>query len=226
TIGVLALILNSEVAINLINSLVINFLPIKPLPKFDFENGVPEKCRTFVVVPGMFHDIDSVDELLKRLEVNYLGNKDKNIYFALLMDFTDSLQENMSKDKDFVQYVNERIKALNIKYSDGAGRFFMFYRKRVWNSNEDIFMGWERKRGRLREFNQVLRGSRDTTFIIDETSFSELPINIKYIITLDEDTLMPRDAAKQLIGCIAYPLNNAVMDQKTGTVISGYGIIQ
>jgi cellobiose phosphorylase len=223
---VLISVLNSEIAVNLVNSLVVSFLPVKPLPKFDFKSGVPDEFRTFAVVPGMFRDAGSADELLRRFEVNYLSNKDKNIYFALLMDFTDSLQENTPKDKDAVSYVANRINELNDKYPDGNKRFFLFHRKRLWNGKEKVFMGWERKRGKLREFNQVLRGKRDTTYIISDDEFSGLPDNIKYIITLDEDTRMPKDSASQLIGCIAHPLNRAIVDSKTNIVSSGYGMIQ
>lgn len=224
--AVLIFILNSEIAVNLVNSLVVGFLPVKPLPKFDFKNGIPDEFRTFAVVPGMFRDAGSADELLRRFEVNYLSNKDKNIYFALLMDFTDSLQESAPKDKEAVAYMADRIDELNNKYSGGTKRFFLFHRKRLWNGKEKVFMGWERKRGKLREFNQVLRGKRDTTYIISDDEFSGLPGNIKYIITLDEDTRMPKDSASQLIGCIAHPLNRAIIDSKTNIVTNGYGMIQ
>ncbi|MEK7176827.1 MAG: glucoamylase family protein [Patescibacteria group bacterium] len=224
--AVLIFILSSEVGTNLLNSLIVSFLPIKSLPKFDFKNGVPDEFRTFVVTSGMFRNISSINELLRRLEVNYLSNKDKNIFFGLLMDFTDALEESMPKDRGLTIYVSDEINKLNKKYSNGERKFFLFYRKRLWNPKENVFMGWERKRGKLREFNQLIRGSQNTTYIIDNNKFSQLPRNIKYVITLDEDTRMPKESASQLIGCIAHPLNRAILDEKTNVVRGGYGIIQ
>jgi len=219
----LIFILNSDITINLVNIFISNLIPVRSLFRLDLSSGVSSKQATFVVVPSMFRDSLGAKELLRRLEVNYLSNSADNIYFALLMDFRDSNMEVTPLDQVLVEQINQGIEALNQKYSSGPKKFFLFHRRRMWNPEENVFMGWERKRGKLREFNLFLRNKRPTSYV--ESLPEDLP-HIKYILTIDEDTRLPKDSAIKLIGCIDHPLNRPVVDTVSGKVISGYGIIQ
>ena len=219
----LAFILNGDIAVNLINIAVSSLLPVRSLFRLDLSSGVGLDQATFVVIPSMFRDGKSARELLRRLEVNFLGNSDNNIYYALLMDLKDSNMESISSDQILVEQINQGIENLNKKYPAVVNRFYLFHRRRIWNPHENVFMGWERKRGKLREFNLFLRGKRPTSYA--ESLPEKLPF-IKYVLTIDEDTRLPKDSAIKLIGCIDHPLNRPVLDFVTQKVVSGYGIIQ
>ncbi len=220
---ILVFILNCDIVINLINLSVVSFIPVRMLPQLDLSSGVELRQSTFVVIPSMLRDSKNSQELLKRLEVNFLSNSDQNIYFALLMDFKDSKMETTTSDQILVEQMNEGIRELNKKYKAKVDRFYIFHRRRIWNPNENTFMCWERKRGKLREFNLLLRNIRPTSYF--EALPKDLP-SIKYVLTIDEDTRLPKDSAIKLIGCIDHPLNRPILDEKKGKVISGYGIIQ
>ena len=219
----LVFVLNCDITINLVNIFISNLIPVRGLFRLDLSSGVSAEQATFVVVPSMFRDSSGIKELLRRLEVNYLSNSTDNVYFALLMDFKDSNMEVTSSDQKLVDQVSRGIEDLNLKYPASIRKFYLFYRRRIWNPEENVFMGWERKRGKLREFNLLLRNERPTSYI--EVLPEGLPF-IKYILTIDEDTRLPKDSAIKLIGCIDHPLNRPVIDTVSGKVISGYGIIQ
>lgn len=216
-------VLNFDVTINLINIFISSFVPVRALFRLDLSSGLSQKQATFVVVPSMYRDNKSAQELLKRLEVNFLCNSSEYIYYALLMDFKDSKTEINVADQSLVEQVKSGIKDLNKKYPSKVNKFYLFHRHRIWNPHENVFMGWERKRGKLREFNLLLRNKRKTSYV--ESLPANLP-HIKYILTIDEDTRLPKDAAIKLIGCIDHPLNRPVIDHISQKVISGYGIIQ
>lgn len=220
---VIVFVLNCDIGVNLLNILISNFIPVRALFRLDLSSGVSSKQATFVVIPSMFRDENSAQELLRKLEVNYLGNSSDNVYFALLMDFRDSNIERLPDDEKLVEEIRRGIIKLNEKYSVGRDKFYLFHRKRIWNYQEKAFMGWERKRGKLREFNLLLRNKRPTSFV--ESLPADFPF-IKYVLTIDEDTRLPKDSAIKLIGCIDHPLNRPVVDPVSQKVVSGYGIIQ
>lgn len=219
----LVFILNCDITINLVNIAISSLIPVRALFRLDLSAGTSLKQATFVVIPSMFRDEKSTKELLRRLEINYLSNRDENIYFALLMGFKNSQTEVEVTDQVLVDQVKLGIKVLNQKYPSTVNRFYLFHRKRIWNPHENVFMEWERKRGKLREFNLFIRGKRQTSYV--ESLPKDLPF-IKYILTIDEDTRLPKDSAIKLIGCIDHPLNRPVIDVRSGRVIRGYGIIQ
>ncbi len=193
------------------------------LPKLFFEDVIPEDFKTVVVIPAIFNDVEKVKEQLKQLEVHYLNNREVNLYYAILGDFADAREEEMANDDEIVEAGIKGVKKLNQKY--GQGKFFYFHRKRQWNKQEKIWMGWERKRGKLIEFNRLLLKEGETSYSY-QSGRIELLEDIRYVITLDADTLLPRDIAKRLIGTIAHPMQKARMDADGKRVISGYGIIQ
>ena len=217
------LMLAFEISIHATNTIFSHFLPVKNLPRIKLEKDVGENCRTFVVIPSMLRSEESTHELIGKLEASFLGNNEKNIYFALLFDFKDSSKETTEKDSDLLSHMNNEISRLNDLYGKGEKIFFGLVRKRIWNEKEGVFMGWERKRGKLREFNELLRGKLDTSYINGENILSVG--HIKYVITLDEDNEMPQDTARKLIGTIMHPLNAPVLNN-SNQVVRGYGIIQ
>ncbi len=225
-IGVLSLVAVSQPAVALVNALATLIVPPNRLPRMDFSEGIPPESSTLVVVPSMLTSVANVEELAKALEVRFLANRDKNLHFALLTDFMDADRETLPDDEQLLRLAQERIEELNERYSaEENGTFFLFHRPRLWNPVEGVWMGYERKRGKLADLNSFLRGGPATRFslIVGETA---LLSNVKYIITLDTDTQLPRDAARQLVGAMVHPLNRARYDEEKQRVCEGYGILQ
>lgn len=216
----------SQLAVALLNWL--STLLVKPrlLPRLDYSAGIAPDCRTLVAVPTMLTSAHGIDRLLETIEIHYLANRDSNLYFALLTDFRDAPQETMPEDEALLQRVRVGIERLNQKYpSDRPGIFFLFHRPRRWNAVESLWMGYERKRGKLTEFNAFLRGGSRDCFSAVVGDPSVLP-GVKFVITLDTDTQLPREAARQLVGTIAHPLNRPQFDPVRGIVTEGYSILQ
>ncbi len=179
-----------------------------------------------VVVPTLLTSVEGVGELIDHLEVLALGNLDPCLHFAILSDFTDAPAADMPGDAAILDAARAGIDSLNARHGEGrSDRFFLAHRVRKWNPGESVFMGWERKRGKIEEWNRLLRGATDTSFSLERGDASILPA-VRYCITLDSDTRLPRDAAKKLIGIAAHPLNQAHFDARLGRVTEGYGILQ
>ena len=216
----------SALAVPLVNRLVTLVLPPHVLPRMDFSQGIPSVHRTMVVVPTLLSRPQEIDDLLEALEIRYLGNRDPNLFFALLTDFRDAPKCTLPDDSALLTHARTAVQMLNETYSeDRPCIFYLFHRPRVWNQYERVWMGYERKRGKLEQFNALLRGGEKTAFsdIVGDTSILG---SIKYIITLDTDTQLPRDAARTLIGNIAHPLNRPVYDADKGRIVGGYAILQ
>jgi hypothetical protein len=214
----------ADCAVALMNQFATTLFPPKPMPKLNFSKGVPAEYSTMVVVPTLLMNEAQMARVVRDLEVRFLANRDANVHFALLTDPPDAAQQFDDKDKLAGQCAH-LIEGLNAKYaSENRGSFFLFHRHRCYNEAEGVWMGWERKRGKLLDFNRLLLTTADN-FPVKAGNLSLLR-NIKYVITLDADTQLPRDAAHRLIGAIAHPLNRAVIDTETNTVVEGYGILQ
>jgi cyclic beta-1,2-glucan synthetase len=218
--------LASELAVSLINYLVARLLPPVVLPKMDFKDGVPEECPTFIVMPTMLLGPESGRELARRLEIHYLSNPDAHFRYALLTDFADASAEIHPQEEAWLTSAVREIRALNSQYAaDGPDLFFLLHRSRRWNPSMNRWMGWERKRGKLNEFNKLLRGAQDTGFSTITGDLEQLP-PIRYVITLDTDTRLPREAARRLVATMHHPLNRPRFDPASGRVVEGYGILQ
>ncbi|HNT88144.1 MAG TPA: glycosyltransferase family 2 protein, partial [Candidatus Hydrogenedentes bacterium] len=215
-----------HLAIGVVNWLVTVFVGPLLLPRMDFRNGIPPEHRTMVVVPTMLTSARAIHDLLETIELHYVANCDRNLHFALLTDLKDAPQAVMPEDAELIREVREGIESLNEKYeNDRTDAFFLFHRPRRWNEQDNVWMGYERKRGKLKEFNALLRGGPSDSFqeiVGDKAVFPE----IRYVITLDTDTQLPRDAGRGLVEAMAHPLNRPVFDTKRQRVIDGYGIIQ
>jgi hypothetical protein len=214
---------SSQSAVQLMNFLITSMLPAEILPKLDFTEGIPEDCVTMVAVPTLLLNEKQVRGLVETLEVRFLGNHDPNIHFALLTDLPDS-REPAREDNPLITLCSELIRELNEKYAGQNGSFFLFHRHRVYNPREKSWMGWERKRGKLLDLNKLLRGQFDG-FPVKVGELSVLP-RVRFVITLDSDTELPRGSAHRMIGTLAHPLNQAIIDPETNTVVDGYGILQ
>jgi cyclic beta-1,2-glucan synthetase len=213
----------SELALNLINRFVTYQIPPRPVPKLDFRSGIPADARTLVVVPTLCGSPERVVEIFEQLEVRALGNSDPHLHFAVLADFPDSATESMPADTPVLAAAAAKVDALNRRY--GADRFFYFHRVRRWNAGERCWMGWERKRGKLEQFNRLLRGEAVTDFAVQLGDLSALP-RVRYVITLDSDTQLPPGAAVRMIGAMAHPLNRPRFDPTLRRVREGYGVLQ
>ncbi|HQH27602.1 MAG TPA: hypothetical protein PLP17_09425, partial [Oligoflexia bacterium] len=216
----------SEFAINFVQWLVTKFTSPVPLPKLDFEDGISDSARTAVVVQTMFSDMDTVTRTIENLEIRAIGNMDPNLAFGVLADLPEASSEVLPGDTGVINRAKELIAALNERYCPNRPpRFFMMCRKRVFNDKEGKFMPWERKRGKIMEFNRLLRGETKTTFNVIAADLDFLR-GCRFVITLDNDTQLPRGVAQKLVGTAAHPLNRAVFNPQTDTVLKGYSIIQ
>ncbi|MFC5743287.1 glycoside hydrolase family 94 protein [Dyella tabacisoli] len=225
-IAIPAAILASQLAQSLLNWLATLTITPRLLPRIDYSKGIPASARTMVVVPSMLASTQDIEDLVEALEVRFLGNRDPNLHFALLTDFTDAASETLPEDAALMRLARQRIDALNEKYvRTGIDRFFLFHRPRQWNATERCWMGHERKRGKLAELNALLRGNPHDRYALIVGNIATLPA-VKYIITLDTDTQLPRDSAHEFIGTIDHPLNRAVYDPERRRVIAGYAILQ
>jgi len=225
-VALLSLVPASAIAVNLINWIVTHIVPSGTLPKMDFRRGIPAGCRTMVVIPAFLSSEDEVESLLRQLELHFLSNTDPHLHFALLTDFADAPQERMDQDDVLLERARTGIRALNRRYAaDSSGPFYLFHRRRLWNPGEEQWMGWERKRGKLREFNRLLRGGDETSFIVKLGDLDVLS-EIRYVITLDADTVLPRESARRLVATLAHPLNRAQFDPDSDQVTAGYTVLQ
>jgi hypothetical protein len=215
---------SSQSAVQIMNYLATMLISAQILPKLDFTEGLPGDCVTMVAIPTMLMNEKQVRKLVDALEVRFLGNKDPNLHYALVSDMPDSPSQP-DEDNSLVQFATRLIERLNEKYlGHGGGSFFLLHRHRVYNPRERLWMGWERKRGKLMDLNNLLRGQFDS-FPHKVGDLSLLP-SIRYVITLDSDTDLPRGTANRLVGAIAHPLNQAIIDREKGIVVAGYGILQ
>ena len=230
-IGVLGVIAFSELGIALINWLATVLVPPQPLPRMDFSEGIPASALTLVAVPSMIGSVHGIDALVESLEVRFLANRDRHLHFALLTDFLDAKEQVLENDQALLDHAAEQIERLNARYAPehaeqgGGDLFFLFHRPRQWNPRERAWMGYERKRGKLAALNRLLRGGGSEAFL-RVVGNTEALARVRYVITLDTDTRLPRDAARELVATLAHPLNRARFDEKRRRVTRGYGILQ
>jgi cyclic beta-1,2-glucan synthetase len=225
-VGLLALIPASDLATAAVQRVVSRLSRPRRLPRLDLEHGIPEQGRTMVIVPTLFGSIEAVDEMMAHMEVLALGNPDPRLHFAVLSDFTDADEQHRPGDEAILHAARTGIEELNARHrSTRADRFYLFHRDRLWNAQESRWMGWERKRGKIEEFNRLLRGATDTSFhhVVGDRAILR---DVRYCLTLDSDTRLPRDAARELIGIILHPLNQPEVDPALRRVTQGYGILQ
>ena len=225
-VGILLLLCASQLAVALTNWLATLLARPHLLPRMDFSKGIPPESCTLVVVPTLLGSSQNVEDLVEALEVRFLANRDENLYFSLLTDFPDAPEETLPEDQPLLRLAQSRIEELNEKYRNTKGdTFFLFHRPRRWNPQERLWMGYERKRGKLAELNSLLRGGSQECFSL-VVGKSAVLSNVKYVITLDTDTQLPRDSARQFVGAMAHPLNRARYDEQKQRVCEGYGILQ
>jgi hypothetical protein len=215
-----------QTAVELVNNGVSAVFEPKPLPKLDYNEGIPDNCATLVTVPTLLLNEKQVRELLVDMEARYLANRDPNLHFALLTDLPDSVTKPHDKDFDFlVELAVQLIGELNAKYGAAKrGSFLLLHRHRIFNIRQGVWMGWERKRGKLLDLNRLLANQFDA-FPIKAGNLDALK-QIRYILTLDSDTQLPNRSAARLIGAMAHPLNQAIIDPHKRIVTAGYGILQ
>ncbi|MDD2921650.1 MAG: glucoamylase family protein, partial [Anaerolineales bacterium] len=222
--GMLGLGLAFETAITLVNWNVSHRIKPQSLPRMDFSEGIPAGNRTMVVIPTLLESADELNHLLQELELYYLSNPDPLLTYALLTDFGDAPNENMPEDEHLLALASAGIENLNKKYPR-AIPFYLFHRRRQWNSSEGVWMGWERKRGKLADFNRLLLNLGETPYVT-QVGDADILSDIKYVITLDADTSLPQGSANRLIATLAHPLNHAEFSEDGRTVVAGYTVLQ
>ncbi len=227
-LALVGLIPASEIAVALLNRGITTQFGPKTLPALELRDGIPADLRTLLVVPTLFASRADVEQQIDRLEVHALASAGGELYLALLSDWTDSGTETAPDDDALLAAAVEGIARLNREYPGGeAGdRFLLLHRRRVWSESERKWIGWERKRGKLHELNRLLRGATDTTFMSGVSGAARVPPGVRYVITLDSDTRLPRGAARRLVGKMAHPLNHPRIDPRAQRVVEGHAVLQ
>lgn len=225
-VGIMSFLSSSQLAVALVNSGATLLATPHALPKLDFSEGIPSQFRTLVIVPTMLTNTASIEELIEALEVRFLANRDEHLHFGLLTDFIDAASQTMPQDGELLEIVHNGIDALNEKYANGRENiFFLFHRPRRFDAKDGIWMGYERKRGKLADLNLLLRGRVTESFSLIVGDVQVLS-DVQYVITLDTDTVLPRDAARQFVGTMAHPLNRPRYDEAKKIICEGYAILQ
>jgi cyclic beta-1,2-glucan synthetase len=227
-LAMLGLVPAFDAAVAVLNRVVTGGVGATTLPGLALRAGVPASLRTVVAIPALLDSHAAIETLIEQLEVHHLSSPDGEIYFALLTDWSDAAAEQVPGDRALLQAAAAGIERLNSRYEAGlAGpRFMLCHRQRVWSEGQRVWMGLERKRGKLHEFNRLLRGATDTTFVDYAGTGVAVPAGVRYVITLDADTRLPRDAARRLVGKMAHPLNRPRYDHASGRVLDGYAVMQ
>jgi len=227
-LGALGAIPAIDAAVALVNRGVMRGFGATLLPALELRAGVPSQLRTVVAVPTMLTTRAAIEEQVERLEIHHLASPEGDLHFALLSDWRDAATEHLEGDADLLKTAADGIAELNHRYgpAPGGARFLLLHRRRIWNAGEGRWIGWERKRGKLHELNRLLRGASDTTFMHWNGQLPVVPTDVRYVVTLDADTRLPRDTVRRLIGKMAHPLNRPRFDAGAGRVVEGYAVLQ
>ncbi|MDR3517918.1 MAG: glucoamylase family protein [Azospirillaceae bacterium] len=222
-----------DAGVALVNRAVAFCIRARPLPALELREGIPAHLRTLVAVPTLLTTPEAIAEQIERLEIHYLASTTGELHFALLSDWTDAATEHAEHDEallaaaaDGIARLNQRHRVANPEPGGNTDRFLLLHRRRIWNQSEGRWIGWERKRGKLHELNRLLRGASDTSFLAIAGTPPGVPPDVRYVVTLDSDTRLPRDTVRRLIGKMAHPLNRARFDAGAGRVVEGYGVLQ
>jgi cyclic beta-1,2-glucan synthetase len=227
-LGALGAIPAIDAAVALVNRGVTQGFGATLLPALEFRQGVPSHLRSLVAVPTLLTNLESIEEQIERLEIHYLANLEGDLHFALLSDWADGEAEHVEGDAELLAAAAAGIARLNQRHgrASGGDRFLLLHRRRLWNEGEGRWIGWERKRGKLHELNRLLRGASDTTFLDINGQPPVVIADVRYVITLDADTKLPRDTVRRLVGKMAHPLNRPRFDTAAGRVVEGYAVLQ
>ncbi|HEX5669076.1 MAG TPA: cyclic beta 1-2 glucan synthetase, partial [Chitinophagaceae bacterium] len=224
--AILSVIAASHLAVTIVNWLTTIFIQPRLVPRMNYTKGIRAGSRTIVVIPAMLNSIEQLESLVESIEVYFLANRDEYLHFGLLTDFPDSQTETMPEDEQILSWTKQKIEDLNKKYNSRDNSiFFLLHRPRKWNRIDKIWMGYERKRGKLTDLNGILRGEGKDRFSLIVGNQQLFP-DIKYVITIDSDTQLPRDSARSIVASMAHPLNKPHFDEKKQRVTEGYGILQ
>ena len=213
-----------DAAVAVVNRLVTAGIGATRLPALSLREGVPPHLRTLVVVPTLLTSLAAIKTQVERLEIHHLASPEGDLYFALLSDWADAASEAEPADADLLAAAVAGIERLNLRYGPApeGPRFLLLHRHRQWSESEGAWIGWERKRGKLHELNGLLRGDATTSFLPGPAP----PEGVRYVVTLDADTRLPRDTVRRLIGKMAHPLNRPRLDDVSGRVVEGYAVLQ
>ena len=216
-----------DLGATVVSRFILAFARPVALPAMDLQAGVPAELRTIVVIPTLLSSRRAIAAVIERLEIHYLSNASEDLTFALLSDWTDAASQSTPEDEPLLRVAVEGIARLNAVHSRrDSDRFLLLHRRRMWSETQQYWIGWERKRGKLQELNRLLRGATDTTFVPVDGRPPSVPPDVRYVVTLDSDTRLPRDTIARLVGKMAHVLNRPRLDPERRLVVEGYGILQ
>jgi len=224
-LAVISLIPVTGISIEIVNKIMTSIIPPAPVLSMDFSEGIPKSHRTIVAMPVLLENEKQIEDYTQKMERYYLGNKHENLYFAILGDFSDATERQIPEDEKIIGYAKQCIEKLNEKYPSESMRFSLFIRYRKYNDSQGCWMGWERKRGKLEEFNELILGSENTSYEVMVCDKKILK-SFRYVITLDADTELIRESAHRLVGVMAHPINRPVLNREKTKIVRGYSIVQ
>jgi cyclic beta-1,2-glucan synthetase len=227
-LGLLGAVPAVDTAVAMVNRAITRGFGATPLPALALRDGLPPHLRTLVAMPTLLTASAAIEEQIGQLEVHHLASLDGELHFALVSDWLDAPTQSVDGDEALLETAAAGIARLNRQYglAPGGPRFLLLHRRRVWNAGEARWIGWERKRGKLHELNRLLRGATDTSFVPIDGQPPTVPADVRFVITLDADTRLPRDAAHRLVGKMAHPLNRPYFDPAAGRVVTGHAVLQ
>jgi cyclic beta-1,2-glucan synthetase len=219
----------SEALLSLAQRIMAESVRVQALPRLDFANGIPERHRALVVMPTLLASVANNAQLVHRLELHWLANREEHAQFALLTDWADAAQASLPADGPLLDDALQRIAALNAKYPVAPGaapRFLLLHRPRSWSDTEQRWMGWERKRGKLEMLVRLLASGDGSGFLPLADGLRLAAGRTPYVLTLDSDTGLPPGVLRDLVAIAAHPLNAPEIDLQSRRVVAGFGILQ
>ena len=164
--GLALLLPASEIAIYLVNRGINHIIKPVLLPKLELKEGIPETLTTMVIIPTLLPNVARVSEVLQSMEEHYLRNRERNLYFSIIGAFGDADAQRLPGDDAVLSAALDGVAQLNETYAGGGEIFYFFHRERQYNPSNRVWIGWERKRGAIMEFNELMQGASDTSFIL------------------------------------------------------------
>jgi cyclic beta-1,2-glucan synthetase len=224
--ALLALIVPASIlAVTVVHWTITRLLPPRILPKLDFSDGLGLDAPTIIVVPVVIASAQEVPYLADQIETHWLANADSKLQIALLADPVDAPVERLDTDSEVEAALSAQIYDLNKRHGRKCdGPFHLLLRPRRYNPSEGCWMAWERKRGKLEQFNRLLVDGDNRAFSKHIGNLERLA-ETRFVVTVDADTMLPPGSVAKLAGTLAHPLNRPRVDE-TGRVTNGYSIVQ
>ncbi len=222
-VAVLLVLPLSDIVKHVIDFFSVHLVRPRPVNRMRLKDGIPPEGTTLCVIAGLLSSAESASEYAVLLERYRLANRDagENLLMGLLADLPDKKKPMNSADRKHLAEAKRTIDALNQKYGGG---YYLFFREPQFQKVDEIYQGWERKRGALLELCRLLRRKKSGLRTVCGSPGALRAV--RFVITLDSDTALTVSAAREMAGAMLHPLNRPVIDRRRNVVTAGYGLLQ